>query len=68
MKKELKRFIEGISTIALAYGISYLVSLFLDITVVQFAKDLLLYYLIFRVIDVYRIKVTIKEEISKIKL
>ena len=68
MKKELKRFIEGISTIALAYGISYLVSLFLDIAVVQFAKDLLLYYLIFRVIDVYRIKVTIKEEISKIKL
>ncbi len=68
MKKELKRFIEGISTIALAYGISYLVSLFLDITVVQFAKDLLLYYLIFRVIDVYRIKVIIKEEISKIKL
>ncbi len=68
MKKELKRFIEGISTIALAYGISYLVSLFLDIAVVQFAKDLLLYYLIFRVIDVYRIKVIIKEEISKIKL
>ena len=68
MKKELKRFIEGISTIALAYGISYLVSLFLDIAVVQFAKDLLLYYLIFRVIDVYRIKITIEEEISKIKL
>ncbi len=68
MKKELKRFIEGISTIALAYGISYLVSLFLDIAVVQFAKDLLLYYLIFRVIDVYKIKITIEEEISKIKL
>ena len=65
MKKE---FIEGISTIALAYGMSYLVSLFLDIEVVQFAKDILLYSLIFRVIDVYRIKATIKEEISKIKL
>ena len=67
MKKGFETIIAGLSTIGLAFGTSYLISLFMDINIPQFAKDMLLFSLVFEIIDVYKVKVIIKKEIEKIK-
>ena len=68
MKERFKTTIAGLITIGLAFGMSYLISLFMDINIPQFAKDILLFSLVFKIIDVYKVKVIIKEEVGKIKL
>ncbi len=68
MKEGFKTAIVGLSTIGLAFGVSYLISLFMDINIPEFAKDMLLFSLVFKIIDAYKVKVIIKKEVGKFKL